>query len=56
MEVMRGLGEGGSGTRLAGVDNLMLHFTPYDEDWVEAAGDRFGRWMLRLPTTRATST
>ena len=33
MEVMRGFGEGGSGTRLAGVDNLMLHFTPYEEDW-----------------------
>jgi adenosylmethionine-8-amino-7-oxononanoate aminotransferase len=30
---MRGLGEGGSDTRLAGVENLMLHFTPYDEDW-----------------------
>ena len=33
MEVMRGLGEGGSDTSLAGVENLMLHFTPYEEDW-----------------------
>ncbi len=33
MEVMRGLGEGGPGTSLPGVDNLMLHFTPYAEDW-----------------------
>ncbi|CAN5535229.1 aspartate aminotransferase family protein [soil metagenome] len=33
MEVMRGLGEGGADTRLAGVENLMLHFTPYGEDW-----------------------
>ena len=30
---MRGLGEHGESTPLAGVDNLMLHFTPYSEDW-----------------------
>src|ERR671912_1745555 len=30
---MRGLGEGEDSTRLSGVDNLMLHFTPYAEDW-----------------------
>ncbi len=35
MEVMRGLGEDGPGTQLAGVDNLMLHFTPYAEDWTK---------------------
>ncbi|MBA3795495.1 MAG: aminotransferase class III-fold pyridoxal phosphate-dependent enzyme, partial [Rubrobacter sp.] len=33
MDVMRGLGEHGESTPLAGVDNLMLHFTPYSEDW-----------------------
>ncbi len=33
MDVMRGLGEYGESTPLAGVDNLMLHFTPYSEDW-----------------------
>ena len=33
MDVMRGLGEHGGSTRLAGVENLMLHFTPYSEDW-----------------------
>ena len=33
MDVMRGLGERGESTRMAGVDNLMLHFTPYGEDW-----------------------
>ena len=33
MEVMRGLGERGNETSLAGVENLMLHFTPYSEDW-----------------------
>jgi adenosylmethionine-8-amino-7-oxononanoate aminotransferase len=33
MDVMRGLGEGGESTPLAGVENLMLHFTPYAEDW-----------------------
>jgi adenosylmethionine-8-amino-7-oxononanoate aminotransferase len=33
MDVMRGLGERGDSTSLAGVDNLMLHFTPYAEDW-----------------------
>ncbi|QYJ15948.1 putative aminotransferase [Rubrobacter xylanophilus DSM 9941] len=33
MDVMRGLGEGGSRTPLPGVENLMLHFTPFSEDW-----------------------
>ena len=33
MDVMRGLGEHGESTPLAGVENLMLHFTPYGEDW-----------------------
>ena len=33
MDVMRGLGEHGRSTPLAGVENLMLHFTPYAEDW-----------------------
>ena len=33
MDVMRGLGERGDSTSLAGVENLMLHFTPYSEDW-----------------------
>jgi adenosylmethionine-8-amino-7-oxononanoate aminotransferase len=33
MDVMRGLGEHGDGAPLAGVENLMLHFTPYAEDW-----------------------
>ncbi len=33
MDVMRGLGEQGKSTSLAGVENLMLHFTPYSEDW-----------------------
>lgn len=33
MDVMRGLGERGDGASLAGVENLMLHFTPYGEDW-----------------------
>jgi len=33
MDVMRGLGERGEGTSLSGVENLMLHFTPYAEDW-----------------------
>ena len=33
MDVMRGLGEHGESTPLAGVENLMLHFTPYSEDW-----------------------
>jgi adenosylmethionine-8-amino-7-oxononanoate aminotransferase len=33
MDVMRGLGEHGEITPLAGVQNLMLHFTPYAEDW-----------------------
>ena len=33
MDVMRGLGEGEDRTPLAGVENLMLHFTPYAEDW-----------------------
>jgi adenosylmethionine-8-amino-7-oxononanoate aminotransferase len=33
MDVMRGLGERGDSSSLAGVENLMLHFTPYSEDW-----------------------
>src|ERR687895_918232 len=33
MDVMRGLEESGSGAPLSGVENLMLHFTPYAEDW-----------------------
>ena len=33
MDVMRGLGEHGDRTPLAGVENLMLHFTPHAEDW-----------------------
>jgi len=33
MDVMKGLGERGESTALAGVENLMLHFTPYAEDW-----------------------
>src|SRR5918997_1178669 len=33
MDVMRGLGERGESTPLPGVENLMLHFTPYAEDW-----------------------
>ncbi|CAA9442321.1 MAG: Omega-amino acid--pyruvate aminotransferase [uncultured Rubrobacteraceae bacterium] len=33
MDVMRGLGEHGEPAGLAGVENLMLHFTPYAEDW-----------------------
>jgi len=33
MDVMRGLGERGDSTPLPGVENLMLHFTPYAEDW-----------------------
>ena len=33
MDVMRGLGERGDGTTLPGVENLMLHFTPYAEEW-----------------------
>src|SRR3712207_8078279 len=33
MDVMKGLGEHGDSTGLAGVENLMLHFTPYSEDW-----------------------
>ncbi|ABG05821.1 aminotransferase [Rubrobacter xylanophilus DSM 9941] len=33
MDVMRGLGEGGRRTPLPGVENLMLHFTPFSEDW-----------------------
>ena len=33
MDVMRGLEENGSGAPLPGVENLMLHFTPYSEDW-----------------------
>jgi adenosylmethionine-8-amino-7-oxononanoate aminotransferase len=33
MDVMRGLGEHGEPTPPADVENLMLHFTPYSEDW-----------------------
>jgi adenosylmethionine-8-amino-7-oxononanoate aminotransferase len=33
MDVMRGLGERGDSASLGGVENLMLHFTPYAEDW-----------------------
>ena len=33
MDVMRGLEESGSSAPLPGVENLMLHFTPYAEDW-----------------------
>lgn len=33
MDVMRGLDERGTVPGLSGVDNLMLHFTPYAEDW-----------------------
>ncbi len=33
MDVMRGLGEKGEGTALSGVENLLLHFTPFSEDW-----------------------
>ena len=33
MDVMRGLGERGESMPLAGMENLMLHFTPYAEDW-----------------------
>jgi adenosylmethionine-8-amino-7-oxononanoate aminotransferase len=33
MDIVRGLGEGGDRTPLAGVENLLLHFTPYAEDW-----------------------
>ena len=33
MDVMRGLGERGVEPGLSGVENLMLHFTPYAEDW-----------------------
>src|ERR687889_2057527 len=33
MDVMRGLEESGSSAPLPGVEKLMLHFTPYSEDW-----------------------
>ena len=33
MDMMRGLEESGSSAPLPGVENLMLHFTPYAEDW-----------------------
>jgi adenosylmethionine-8-amino-7-oxononanoate aminotransferase len=33
MDVMRGLGDRGDSASLVGVENLMLHFTPYAEDW-----------------------
>ena len=32
MDVMRGLEERGSSAPLSRVENLMLHFTPYEED------------------------
>lgn len=37
LDVMRGLGNGGRGMPgpPAGVENLMLHFTPYAEDWAK---------------------
>lgn len=35
MDVMPGLGERGERTSMAGVENLMLHFTPYGEDWAK---------------------
>ena len=33
MDVMHGLEGSGGGGRLAGADNLLLHFTPFAEDW-----------------------
>ena len=33
MDVMRGLEKSGSSAPLPGVESLMLHFTPYSEDW-----------------------
>ena len=33
MDVMRGLGERGESAHLKGVENLLLHFTPFGEDW-----------------------
>jgi adenosylmethionine-8-amino-7-oxononanoate aminotransferase len=33
MDAMRGLGEHEDSMPLGGVENLMLHFTPYSEDW-----------------------
>ena len=33
MDVMRGLGERGESANCRGIDNLLLHFTPFDEDW-----------------------
>ena len=33
MDVMRGLGERGESANRRGIDNLLLHFTPFDEDW-----------------------
>ena len=33
MDVMRGLEERGNDSPLTGVENLMLHFTSYAEDW-----------------------
>jgi adenosylmethionine-8-amino-7-oxononanoate aminotransferase len=35
MDVMRGLEEGGGSIPFSGVENLMLHFTPYAEDWTK---------------------
>lgn len=33
MDVMRGLGESGPSSGIGGVENLLLHFTPFGEDW-----------------------
>ncbi len=33
MDVMWGLGESGPDSAMPGVDNLLLHFTPFGEDW-----------------------
>ena len=33
MDVMRGFEERGEGISLPGAENLLLHFTPYSEDW-----------------------
>ena len=39
MDAMRGLGEHREPTRLAGVENLMLHFMPYAEVTVSALAE-----------------
>ncbi|MGI9050559.1 MAG: aspartate aminotransferase family protein [Rubrobacteraceae bacterium] len=33
MDVMRGLGERGESAHRKGIENLLLHFTPFGEDW-----------------------